>query len=316
MSHPPPSVGRARLMLVLAAVLWSSGSLFVRLLQQPSPLQLNEPRITEMQIAFYRSLFAGLCLLPLVRPADVRFRPAMGLLVLAFAVMTALYVSALGLGSAANAILLQNTAPVWVYLIGVGLLGEPADKKSLRSIVLGVLGAGVIVLGNWPRGLAPAEQARQAEVLLMATGSGVSYALVILLLRRLRADAPAWLTLLNMLGTAVVIGAFLAVNDGWTVVPTGRQFLFLAAFGAVQLAAPYVLFASGLRSVTPQEAGIITLLEPLLNPVWAYLIAPDRETPTIWTLAGGALLLVALVWRYLPERGRGVKSPPVATGRL
>jgi drug/metabolite transporter (DMT)-like permease len=68
------------------------------------------------------------------------------------------------------------------------------------------------------------------------------------------------------------------------------------------MAAPYWLFARSLRSVTPQEAGIITLLEPVLNPIWAYLIAPDKETPTVWTVAGGMLLLGALGWRYLPVR--------------
>jgi drug/metabolite transporter (DMT)-like permease len=78
----------------------------------------------------------------------------------------------------------------------------------------------------------------------------------------------------------------------------------LLVFGSVQLAAPYWLFARSLRAVSPQEAGIITLLEPVLNPVWAYLIAPHKDTPTVWTVTGGLLLLVALGWRYLPVKRR------------
>jgi drug/metabolite transporter (DMT)-like permease len=307
----PDPAARARLMLAAAAVLWSGSGLFVRALQQPTPLGVESPALDPLHIALYRSLFAGLALLPLLRPADVRVRPAMVPLVLAFGGMTALYVSALGYGSAANAILLQNTAPVWVVLVGVGLLGDRLDRRSVRSIALGVLGAVVIVAGNWPRG--PAADGHAGVVLLMGLGSGLGYALVILFLRRLRAESPVWLTAVNLVGSAAVVAGFVIARDGraafldWAVLPSGRQMLYLAAFGCVQMAAPYVLFARGLRSVPPQEAGIITLLEPLLMPVWAYLIAPDRDTPTGWTLVGGALLLAALVWRYLPERrGRGV----------
>jgi hypothetical protein len=60
--------------------------------------------------------------------------------------------------------------------------------------------------------------------------------------------------------------------------------------------------ARGLRVVSPQEAGVITLLEPLLNPLWAYHVSPETETPTVFTLVGGALILSALAWRYWPGR--------------
>src|SRR5262249_4485995 len=61
-----------------------------------------------------------------------------------------------------------------------------------------------------------------------------------------------------------------------------------------------VLVARGLRSVSPQEAGTLTLIEPLLNPVWAYLIS--GEVPSPWTLVGGGFILGALAWRYWPRR--------------
>jgi drug/metabolite transporter (DMT)-like permease len=308
---PPPDPAallRARLMLVMAAVLWSTSSVFIRLLQQPGPLGLNEPALTPLQLAFYRSVFAGVCLLPLVRRRDVRLRPSMGLMVLFFGVMTGLYLSALGLGPAANAILLQNTAPVWVYLVGVYLLGDPPDRRTLRALLFAMLGAAVIVIGNWPRGLGPDEQATQGKILLMAVGSGVSYAGVILFLRALRTESPAWLTVLNMFGSGSIILMFVAFDPGapglaeWLSAPNGRQLVFMALFGSFQMALPYWLFTRGLRVVSPQEAGFITLLEPVLNPVWAYLIAPDRETPTVWTWAGGGVLLAALGWRYFPTR--------------
>ena len=303
---PPLSTAAARGYLVLAAVLWSTSSVFIRLLQEPTSLGLHEPALSPLQLAFYRALFAGACLLPLVRRRDVRFRPRMGAMVLCFGIMTGMYLSALGLGPAANAILLQNTAPVWVYFVGVGLLGAKGDRRTLRTILLAMLGAGVIVAGNWPRGLAPVEQQRQIEILLMAAGSGVFYAAVVLLLGALGDESPAWLTVLNMFGSAVVLGAFVALTQpdvrAWFSAPRLPQLLFIALFGMVQLAAPYWLFSRGMRTVGPQEAGVITLLEPVLSPVWAYLVAPERETPTVWTLIGGGILLASLAWRYWPYR--------------
>jgi drug/metabolite transporter, DME family len=81
---------------------------------------------------------------------------------------------------------------------------------------------------------------------------------------------------------------------------------FLVLFGAVQMAVPYFLIARGLRVVSAQEAGAITLLEPLLNPLWAYLVAPDVERPRAYTMLGGTFILGGLLWRYWPGRRRAV----------
>jgi DME family drug/metabolite transporter len=297
----------ARWLLVLAAVLWSTGSLFMRLLQRPTSLGLDAPPLSEIQIAFYRALFAGLCLVPLLRRADIRIRPAMGALIGTFAVMNALYVSALGLGSAANAIFLQNSSPVWVFFLGWWLLGEKADRRSLSAILIAFLGVAIIVAGNWPKG-GDAGGDQQIDVLLMGVGSGATYAGVVLFLRYLKDESATWMMTLNLLGTAGMLGVYFLFRLGpegvwnWLTAPSATQLLVLAVFGALQLAAPYVIFARSLRHVSPNEASIITLLEPVLNPVWAYLIDPVRDTPSWWTVAGGALLLAALAWRYAPRK--------------
>ena len=84
--------------------------------------------------------------------------------------------------------------------------------------------------------------------------------------------------------------------------PTTPQFVVLFLYGTVQMGLAYWLMAKGLRSVTPQEAGTISLLEPLLNPVWAYLVSPATEPPGWFTLVGGGVILAALAWRYWPRR--------------
>jgi drug/metabolite transporter (DMT)-like permease len=310
MSGSAPSVAQARTCLVLSAALWSLGSLFMRLTQKPALLGWDEPGLSPLQIAFYRALFAGLVMVPLLRRRDMTFRPLMAGMVVTFALMSGLYLSAMGLGTAANAIFLQNTAPFWVYLMTVFLLGERADRRGWQAVLLGVLGAAVIVAGTWPRGVSAEQHRLGVLVLFMGLGSGVVYAGVILFLRALRDSSPAWLVFLNHLGSATALGLFVLVTSpspaawlDWLTMPTPRQLGLLAVFGTLQMALPYWLFARGLRTVGPQEAGIITLLEPLLNPVWAYLVTPETDTPAGPMLAGGALILAALVWRYVPHGG-------------
>jgi drug/metabolite transporter, DME family len=296
-----PSVAGGRLCIAAAAVLWSLSGFFTRLLQNPSPLDLNEPRLTPLQIAFFRAVFAGLFLVPMVRRRDVRFRSLVPLMVGLFAAMNALFISAIALGTSANAILLQNTAPFFVYVVVVFVLGEPADRRSLYALLIGMVGMVVIVGGG-------GEFGGGFDVMLMGLGSGLTYAGIILCLRHLRTESSQWLIVQNHLGSALCLSAVVLLLNGfavwldWVTTPTGRQLGFLAVFGSVQMGLPYFLFARGLRSVSPQEAGAITLLEPVLNPLWAYLISPETDTPTIFTAVGGILILGALGYRYLPRR--------------
>ena len=312
---PTDSPAFARATLILAAVLWSAGSFFTRVLTAPTALHLNEPALTPIQIAFWRALFAGMILIPLVRRIEFHFRPSMIGMVICFSAMSGLYLSALGYGNAANAILLQNTAPVWVFLIGVYVFGHRAEVGAGQATALAMVGAAVIVFGNWPWNRPPEEQARDIPVLLMGAGSGLTYAGVVLFLGYLKSECAAGLMVLNLLGSATCIAAVVLLRFGWDafetwlLVPSWEQIQFLALFGVFQMAMPYWLFARGLRTVTPQEAGIITLLEPVLNPIWAYLVAPERETPTIWTIAGGGILLGALAWKYVPRNGVSRRDP-------
>lgn len=304
----PQSVVSARVCLVLAAVLWSLGSVFMRLLGEPLGLGLHEPKLTQLQIAFYRGLFGGLLVLALVRRAEVRVRLLMLPMVIAFTAMSGLYLSALGLGPAANAIFLQNSAPLWVFVFAVLVLGERGNIRDWQTVLVGAVGVVVIVAGNWPNDLPPAEQQTQVAILFMGVGSGILYAIVVLFLRVLCDYSSAWLVALNLLGTAITLGLFVLVTEGWssfvqwTTAPSARQVAVLVVFGGFQMALPYWLFTRGLRTVSPQEAAIVTLIEPLLNPVWAFLITPEKDTPNPWMFLGGGLILFALVWKYVPVR--------------
>ncbi len=273
--------GRGRLLVVAAAVLWSTSGFFAK-----APLfESWPPEQRGILLAFWRATFACVVLIPLVR----RPRWSVGLVPMttSFAVMNYTFLTAFTLTTAANAIWLQNVAPVWVFLVGVFVFGERVDRGDWLRVVLGGLGVGVIVVFE--------ARGQQFTGTLYGLAAGLTYAGVILSIRQLRGHDTAWLIMLNLLVTALVLAPWVMRIGIW---PRGWQWAYLAAFGMFQLGLPYYLFARGVRTLTGHEASGIGLLEPLLVPVWVFLAwhqSPTYQPPQPWTYAGGALILAALL---------------------
>jgi drug/metabolite transporter (DMT)-like permease len=280
---PETTIARGRLYVLAAAVLWSFGGVVTKGLPLPAG-----------EIAFYRSLFAGLALLPLVRPDRVELRPVMLPGVLTLGAMIGLYIGAIKITTAANAIFLQCTAAFWLVLAG-WLQGERPGRRTVEGIVVATVGiAAIVAYGHGGR---PGE----GRGILLGLASGVAYAAVVTLLRGLRRLDPIWLSAVNNLGGALALGAWLTATGVPPRLPaTAGLVATLAAFGALQMALPYVLFARGLKTVPAPEAALIGLLEPVLNPVWVWLA--HGEVPAPASLAGGAMLLAGLAVRYAPRR--------------
>jgi drug/metabolite transporter (DMT)-like permease len=219
---------------------------------------------------------------------------------LVFAVMNVSYLSAVVLTTAANAIWLQMTAPAWVMLIGVLFLAARPSRVEQWQFAFGVAGVAVILFS-----LAPSTKAlpHNAVGVAMALVSGLTYAGVVMFLRWLRDENAAWLISLNLLITAALLlpyVVYIAVVDG--LYPSTRQLAVLAAFGALQIGLPYLLFAYGLKNVASQEAAGLALLEPVLMPLWVLLAWGERPAPA--TIAGAALILTGLALRYAPPRSK------------
>jgi drug/metabolite transporter (DMT)-like permease len=276
-----PGVGVGRRYVLAAAVLWSLGGVFAKTID-----------LDGMTIAFYRGLFAGLVLLPVVPRDRWVFRPAMVPLGLCFGAMTGLYIGAIKATTAANAIYLQYTSTFWMIPLSIWLLHERPDPRSVLGIALATLGIGAIVLYGY--------DGRPDEWRGIALGlaSGLGYAGVTVGLRGLRDLDPTWLSGLNNLLGALALGAWILLTRGPIPIPSGSQVLGLLAFGVFQMAIPYVLFARGLRSVGAPEAGLIALLEPVLSPLWVVLLHGEKPAPA--SLVGGLLLLSGVACRYLP----------------
>lgn len=275
------STPRGRRYVLAAAVLWSlSGAIGKSI------------ALDGLTIAFYRGLFAGLVLIPFVPRSRRTFRPVMVPLGLIFGAMTGLFLASMKATTAANTIFLQYSATFWVVPLGFFLLQEKPDRRTLAGVALATLGVGVIVLFGHRGG-------HEWVGVACGLGSGLGYALVVTGMRGLRGHDPIWLSAVNNLTGAVALGLWMTLTDHAPAWPTAAQMIGLALFGIVQMAIPYALFARGLREVSIAEAGLISLIEPILNPIWVILVAHER--PSLPTVIGGTMLLAGVAVRYLPS---------------
>jgi drug/metabolite transporter (DMT)-like permease len=265
---------RGRLAILLAALLWSLAGVFIKFLE-----------IHPLTIVFYRSFFASLVFVPFLKSSEFRFNGPMLVSVISYTAAITAFVSANKLTTAANAIVLQYTAPVLVYLFSRLVLGEKISTPNALALAVSMVGVGLISVDN-------AGEPEMSGVML-ALLSGVLFAIYMVNLQRLREFSAIYLTWVNNLVCALLILPFAKARLALSI----DQLAIVAIMGGVQLGLPYFLFSKGLRTIPLQEAALIALIEPVLNPVWVALTV--GEIPSFATLVGGAMILAALAVRYL-----------------
>ncbi|MGQ9575842.1 MAG: DMT family transporter [Thermoguttaceae bacterium] len=297
---PPRSRLSGRLCVLGAALLWSSSGFFAK-----NPIFEAWPEHTRGTVlAFWRALFAAMILVPAIR--QPRWRPGLVPLAACFTLMNVFYLTAMARTTAANAIWLQYTSPWWVFIFSVVFAGEPIVRRDLIPLAFGTLGAGMILAMEFSGADRPAQIGAACGL-----AAGVSYAAVVVLMRRLRREDPAWLVALNHGVAMLVLLPFVAVGGLW---PTAGQLGLLAGFGILQMAIPYLLLIRGLRAISSQEAVAIGMLEPVLVPLWTYLAW--GEAPAWWTIVGAMLILAGLVLRYVVWELLVAARPAEKTPRL
>jgi drug/metabolite transporter (DMT)-like permease len=278
-------------LLLAAAVLFSTGGAAIK-----------AATLTAWQVASFRSGVAAAALyllLPVARRFELRMAPA----ALAYAGMLLLFVLATRLTTAANAIFLQSTAPL--YLLGIGplLLREPLKPRDL-GFAAGVV-AGMALLfarADAPSGTAP----DPALGNLLGAAAGLFWALTVASLRWLGKEGKSSLASVAFGNTmAFVLGLPMAL-------PVERlaagDVAVLAYLGVVQIGLAYVCVTRALEHVIAFEASAILLVEPALNPVWAWLVHGER--PGAWSIAGGGVILGAIaVKTVIDERAARVARP-------
>src|SRR5687767_14970419 len=201
---------RGRLLILVAALLWSLAGVFIKFLD-----------LHPLTIVFYRSLFASLVFLPFLKSSEFRFNAPIIVSVISYTAAITAFVSANKLTTAANAIVLQYTAPVLVYLFSRLVLGEKISTANALALAVSMIGVGFISIDN-------AGEPEMSGVLL-ALLSGVLFAVYMLNLQRMKEFNAIYLTWLNNVVCAVLVLPF--VKGSLTL--STDQLLIVAIMGAV-----------------------------------------------------------------------------------
>jgi drug/metabolite transporter (DMT)-like permease len=272
-----PSSGLGdRLLLVTAAVLFSTGGVAVK-----------AASLTGWQMASCRSGVAAVALLAALpetrRGWNWRIVPVAAV----YAATLVFFVVANRLTTAADAIFLQSTAPLYLLLLGPLLLGEPIRRGDLLFMAPVAVGLAMFFVGAEPAVRTAPDPARGN---LFAAASGLSYALALAGLRWLsRREGDSGMAAVAM---GNVLACLAALPLALPMHSVSRADAAVALYlGVVQIGVAYWCVTRAMRRVKALEANLLLLLEPALNPVWVWLVHGERPGP--WAASGGAIILLA-----------------------
>lgn len=264
---------KALLALITAAVFWSLSGLFVKLISW-----------NPVAIAGARSLVSVFFLFVASRRRRIRFNWSLTQLgcAVSYAAVMIFFVIANKMTTSANAILLQYTAPIYVAVFGAWFLKE---KTSLRDwVIVCLVLAGMVLF--FVDELSPGKLLGN----IIAAASGVAFACTTMFMR-VQKDSSALESLL--LGN--IITALAGLPFYFQSVPDLKSILFIVISGILSVSLAYLLYAFGLRYVTALEGVLITVIEPILNPIWVFIFI--GETPGILALLGGIIVLTSVTIR-------------------
>ncbi len=262
-------------LLLAGALCWSLAGVLFKYIEWPG-----------LAAASGRGLIAGVFLLAVTwRSLRFTWTPLQLGAAAAYAACTILFTLANKLTTAANAILLQYTAPVWIALLGAWLLNERATRADWWTIAA--------VFGGLALFFYEGLQLNNLTGLLVALASGLGFGVMTILMRKQKATSAL---------ESIILGNFLGFFIGLPVLWTAPAlpasgWIALGLLGTVQLGLAYLFYAKAIKHVTALEAVLIPVLEPILNPIWVLLAVGERPSPL--ALAGGAVVLAAVTLRAL-----------------
>jgi drug/metabolite transporter (DMT)-like permease len=261
-----------------AALLWSTGGFFIKW-----------TKLSGLELSFFRSFFAIFTVAFFTRHEGFRINGVNVAASVLYAILLVLFVLATKQTTAANAIFLQYTAPVYILILEPLFYKEQFRLRDLVTVLVCVGGMTLFFVG----------QLRPEDVTgnLLALGSGLCFALYFLLLRHPTAR------LVNRASSVIygnLIAVILTAPWGLAVLPNLDRFdaLSVIYLGVIQIGLAYLLFTSAMaRGVRSIDAGIMGYIEPVLNPVWVFLLLGEK--PSQWALLGGAIIIVAVITHML-----------------
>jgi drug/metabolite transporter (DMT)-like permease len=272
--------------VVAAAVLWSTGGLFIKWTS-----------VSGLELSFGRSLLAAVTVAIFTRHEGFGLNRVTAIASLLYAALLVLFVLATKQTTAANAIFLQYTAPVYLLILEPLIYKEKFRRRDLIVVIACVAGMSLFFVGK----LRPQDVTGN----ILALASGLCFACYFLLLRHSTARAVNRASSViygNLLVVLIAAPAGLSALSGMTA----HDAMSIIYLGVVQIGLAYTLFTVAMaRGVRSLDAGIVGYIEPVLNPIWVFLVLGER--PTKWALVGGTIIVVAVMAHTLLEARRGRK---------
>jgi DME family drug/metabolite transporter len=293
-----------RLQVVATAVLFSTGGAVIK-----------STALDGLEIASLRSSFAALALALFLatdsrrahcgcaagqKQADRIDHVSLGV-ALSYAVTMTLFVVATKLTTAANAIFLQSSAPLFVAPLACTALGERVERADVALMAALAVGISLFFAGvREPLATAPAPLLGN----IAAVACAVAWAVTVVGLRNLESHGRDVVRLTLLPGNLLVaLGAGLSAS--WRAPIQSEDWLIVGYLGVVQIALAYVLLTRGVRKIPALETSLLLLLEPVLSTVWVALVHGETVSPLAGT--GAAIVLAATAFRaWLRHRASAV----------
>jgi len=273
---------KAILLLIISSILWSLGGVLIKLVNW-----------NPIAIAGSRSIVSALFIIIVTKRIKIEFTKDQLICSFFYALTVILFVSANKLTTSANAIMLQYTAPIYVAFLSYAFLKEkiyPIDWISIIFVMIGMIlfFIGKVtfngLLGNF-----------------VAILSGVTFAALAIFMRRQKDRSPIDSIIIGNIFTAIISIPYMFKGR-----PDNLSLLGILLLGTIQLGLPYILYSIAIKSITAFEAVLIPVIEPILNPIWTFLVLGEK--PTVWAILGGIIVLSSVTVNQIYKLRKIIKS--------
>lgn len=263
----------AILATIIGAIFWSTGGLFIKLLPQDA-----------FTILFYRGFYAAIIFLILFRKSLFRFNTLSFISVLFYVPLVVSFVLATKLTTAANAIFLQYTAPVFVMIFEPYLARTKLKPINLVTVIISMVGLCLFFV----------DQFSTPESWLgiwIALASGLFLAGLLVTQKLNKSEyIPGTVFWGNILVCLITLPWFVS-----SPFPSFEENNYLMLLGIGQIGLGYAFFMYGQKQLAAIESSLIAMMEPILNPLWVFI--GYGEQPGLWAIAGGLVIIAALIFR-------------------
>lgn len=271
------------LAVFLTAILWSSGGLFIKLISLDS-----------MELSFFRCTIAAVVFALMFRKRVLKLNPLALLNSLAYAAVLILFVIATKTTTAANAIFLQSTAPIYVLIFEPLLTKTKWERINIITIVVCFLGMILFFMGD----LTPGDIKGNIAALL----AGVAFAAFFLGMKK---NEPQYGESSIFYGNVIVALICIPFITDMNSI-SFQDFAMVSFLGVFQIAFAYALFSYGLKRIIAVEASIISMFEPVLNPIWVFI--GYGEVPSFYAIIGGIIIITAISTRTIISNSDFIKT--------